>query len=82
MKKKQISKVLLSRAVPHVHVALENLLRAWDALREVEKLVDFEITTGELSDLAGGLDQPEDVRELMTPGRIQEWLTDIGTAAK
>jgi hypothetical protein len=65
-----------------VHAALENLLRAWDAVHEVEKLVDFEITTGELSDLAGGLDRPEDVRELMTPGRIREWLTDIATVAK
>jgi hypothetical protein len=76
------SKDVVSRAVPHVHIALENLVRAWDALREVERLVDFEITTEELSDLAGGIDRPEDVRELVTPRIVRSWLKGVAGAAK
>ena len=77
-----LSKAAIRRAVPHVHAAIENLLRAWDEINEVEKIVDFEITTGELSDLAGGLGSTNTVKRLVTTKIVEEWLTRIASTSK
>jgi hypothetical protein len=73
---------LVRTALPHVHDALEHLLEAWNAVHEVEKLVGFEITTDELSDLAGGLDDPKSLREIVAPAHVQDWLAQIRSAPK
>jgi hypothetical protein len=72
----------IHRTVPHVHVAIEHLLKSWDAIHEVEKIVGFEITTDELSDLAGGLDSSREVRTRVTPSQISEWLESIQGSTK
>jgi hypothetical protein len=35
-----LDRTLVVRALPHIHDALEHLLRAWDALHEAEKIVE------------------------------------------
>lgn len=72
----------LSKVIPQVHRAVENLLKAWDSLYVVERLLGIEITTGELSDLAGGIDEAADVRKVITRQHILEWLNDISTRPK
>lgn len=53
-----------------------------DAIYEAEKIMGFEITTPELGDLAGGLDEPESVKELVTAEIVEDWLRHIEFAAK
>ena len=78
----KISEATLDKVIPHIHSALEHLIQAWDALRDAELLLDLEITTMELSDLAGGIDSFHDVKRLVTRGHISEWLAEVQRNAK
>lgn len=74
------SKDAVSRALPHLHVALEHLLKSWDALREFEKAIDQEITTEDLRKLAGDIHLPDDVRGSINPRIVRAWLKKIDTS--
>lgn len=74
-----VSKEAISRGMPHLHAALEHLLRSWDALREFEKAVDLEITAENLSKLAADIYFPDDVREAINPRIVRAWIKSIGT---
>ncbi len=69
-------------ALPHIHEAVERLLQAWDAIGAAERILDFEITTGELQDLAGGIDDPGSVPAKVTFKVVTDWLERIRFAAK
>jgi len=77
-----IGRQAMTELMPELHSALEHLISAWDHIRGVEEIVGFEITTEELGALAGGLDRPEDVRELVSHAIARDWLEDISDAFK
>ncbi len=69
----------------HIREAVAHQLRAWDSLRAAEQGLNAqckqpgmlaEITIAELSDLAGGIDKPEDVAQIATDAIIDDWLNE------
>jgi hypothetical protein len=77
-----VNQNMVANAAPHLHKAVEHLIRAWDAVHEAEKTLGFEITTMELSDLACGIDDPAHVRRDITESHILEWINDVRTSLK
>ena len=75
----QVSMDAASQATPYVRVALENLLRAWDAINQAERIVGFDITMDDLSNLAAGLSRPETVRDRITAQVVGEWLSVVAS---
>jgi hypothetical protein len=67
----------VTKATPYLHAAVESLIKAWDSIYEAEKILGCEITTMELSDLASGIDHPQDVRRVITQEHLLGWVNEV-----
>ena len=63
----------IQRALPHLQAALAHLVQCWDCLNEAERILDTEVTVGDLSDIAARIDHPDESMHV-TARQFAEWL--------